>query len=690
MACTDGSCSTGTGITCGTGGWNGPKPGDPDNNSVLSAIPAYGGIDLSWTLPTTNSHAVSYINIFRGNTDNPDLAVRRNTASGSYYYDKIPSDEIREYFYWIQFVSINGTYGELIGPASATPKASISEVIAELTGRINESVLSEALRTKLGEINLLHTSLNEEINARLLENATVINALTAVQSETGQALTLLNQEVLQRTSADESLLNSVNTLAVGMGDNAAAIANEALLRADGDSAVALQISTVQTTLNGQIAGVETVMGAAIQDLEQTTDALGAQYTVKLTANGLIGGFGTYNDGTTVQAGFDVDTFWVGRNEGNTLKPFVVDGETVFLSNTVVPTIQSTNYEPGVAGWKIRKDGPAEFQDIIIRGTGTFSGDLNAAGGTFAGSLSAATGTFAGSLTAGTVDMSMLMGETHIYSTPGTYTLTIPADKSSIRLTVIGGGGGGGSGGNGRDDENLGGYGGGGGGAGQSVTGTFNNVSGTVTIVVGAGGAGGIGSSTTGEGNAGSNGASSYVSGFLSAAGGTGGGSGKWLWRYKSVPAFQGSSTYVNKWVWVDPTTENANAGGSIGGVTGSKSNKIYIEPGAVYIYGGAGGAGGSSGYGAVGVGGAGANDMNSVYSAQGGHGGTGAGGGGGGGGSSSPFTFGHNGGNGGNGKVIVEFYNPNAVVLQTTFNNMVAKYNQLCSAVGRSDLQFNT
>lgn len=73
-------------------------------------------------------------------------------------------------------------------------------------------------------------------------------------------------------------------------------------------------------------------------------------------------------------------------------------------------IQSTNYVAGSSGWKINKDGTAEFSGVTARGnitanslnaaTGTFSGSLSAATGTFAGSLSAATGTFVGNMSAG--------------------------------------------------------------------------------------------------------------------------------------------------------------------------------------------------------------------------------------------------------------------------------------------------
>ena len=640
MSCTD--------LVCGTGGFNGPKPGDPDNNSVLSATPAYGGVDLTWTYPLVNPFAVSHVNVFRGTTDNPDLAVRRNIASGTYYYDKIPSDEIREYFYWIQFVSSNGTYADWIGPVSATPKASISEVLAQLSGKINESVLSQALQDKLGEITLLKTSLDAEINARLLGGAAMAEALTAVQSETAQALTFFSDEITQRTTADEALLNSVNVLAVGMGDNAAAIANEAMVRATDMSAVATQISTVQTTLNGQIVGVETTMGAAVQNLEQTADALGAQYTVKLTADGLVGGFGAYNDGTTVQAGFDVDTFWVGRTQADKLKPFVVDGDTVFLSNTVVPTIESNNYEAGVSGWKIRKEGPAEFQEVIVRGhvdalSGTFAGALSGATGTFAGALTAATGSFAGELMAGTVDMTKLIGVTNYYG-PGTYTLTVPDSMTSLRVTLIGGGGGGGGSVRPPNVNNYTYNAGTGGGSGGITVVTFNGLTpgATYILTVGSGGtAGGLEVS-------GGFGGSTSITGLTSVTGGAGGGAG-----------FTSNSFELNP----------GGAGGSPGGTAGGSMSRVYYPDLYFVASSVTGGAGGSTVYGSGGTCPK-ANYPRStlsgdVVSANGGSGsGYGSGGAGGAGYGS--------GGTGAPGRAIIEFFNPSGVVVRAEWNNLIS------------------
>lgn len=635
MSCTD--------IVCGTGGWNGPKPGDPDNNAVLSATPAYGGVDLSWTYPATNSFAVSYVNIFRGLTDNPDLAVRRQRTSGDFYFDKEDSPGIQEYFYWIQFVSINGTYADWIGPVSCTPLASIDEVLTQLSGKINEGVLSQSLKDEFGKITLLKTELDAEIAARLSGNTAMADALSAVQSETAQALTLLSSEITQRTTADESLLDSVNVLAVGMGDNAAAIANEALARATDMSAVATQISTVQTTLNGQIAGVETTMGAAIQDLEQTADALGALYTVKLTADGLAGGFGIHNDGTTVQAGFDVDTFWIGRTQSDKLKPFVVDGDTVFLSNTVVPTIESNNYQAGVSGWKIRKEGPAEFQEVIVRGhvdalSGTFAGALSGATGTFAGALTAATGSFAGELMAGTVDMSKLIGVTNYYG-PGTYTLTVPDSMTSLRATLIGGGGGGGGSVRPPNVHQYTANGGTGGGSGGVTVVTFNGLTpgATYILTVGSGGtAGGLEVS-------GGSGGSTSITGLVSVTGGAGGGGGA-----------DGSP---------------GGAGGSPGGTDGGSLSRVYYPDLYFIVSSVTGGAGGSTVYGSGGICPK-ANYprnyiMGDVYSTNGGSGsGYGSGGAGG--------TGYGSGGAGAPGRAIIEFFNPSGVVVRAEWNNLIS------------------
>lgn len=128
--------------------------------------------------------------------------------------------------------------------------------------------------------------------------------------------------------------------------------------------------------------------------------------------------------TTSGAEFNVGYFKI-RNFNNVTTPFEVVDNVVRIRNAVIgdgtitsakiaDSIQSTNYAAGSAGWRISKDGTAEFRNVTVRGdvqatslnaaTGTFTGSLSAATGTFSGTLSAADGTFAGTLSAAKISV----------------------------------------------------------------------------------------------------------------------------------------------------------------------------------------------------------------------------------------------------------------------------------------------
>jgi len=289
---------------CGTGGWGGPLPGDPDNNVILSATPAFGGIDVTWTYPQINSHAVAHVLLYRGTNSNFVTAVGRAVVAGNFFYDKVNVGQL--YFYWIKIVSINGTTGELIGPASATARPLIQDLIEELTGKIDQGLLAVSLKTTLDGISTVNTNLNNEIFDRQSGNTSFAQALISVQNGVAQANTFITTEISSRVSANQAL--------------------------------AEQINLVSATLGGDIAAVTVSANAWISPLATTNGkvtSLGALYTAKVTVNGLVGGFGIFNDSTTVEAGFDVDTFWVGRTAANKRKPFIIVGTETFIDQAVI-------------------------------------------------------------------------------------------------------------------------------------------------------------------------------------------------------------------------------------------------------------------------------------------------------------------------------------------------------------------
>ena len=342
-ASTTSSCASGV---CGTGGGVVTLPGDPNNNSVLTATPEYGGIVVSWTYPTINPHGVGTIHVYRASVPVLALAVRRTIATGDQYYDRIPASEQRQYYYWIYIVSVNGTVGEVIGPATAVPMLTIEETILDLTGKIDARFLAETLRTEIDRIEVINRRVTEETTNRLLDITTVTHALSLVQEDSSEVAALLQTETA--------------------------------LRVESNSALASSVAASQVVMNNNIATAKTQLETQITSVEGKVQSIGALYTAKVDVNGLVGGFGIYNDGTFVEAGFDVDRFWIGRTSSKT-KPFIIDNGVVYLDKATIQdgsienakignVIQSIDFTSGAAGWKIDKTGSVELNDAVFRGT----------------------------------------------------------------------------------------------------------------------------------------------------------------------------------------------------------------------------------------------------------------------------------------------------------------------------------
>lgn len=251
-------------MSCGTGNWTGPLPGDPDNNSILSAVPAFGGIDVSWTYPNINPHAVAHVLLYRGISDNYAASVKQATVAGNIFYDRITGTAGTRYYYWIQIVSVNGTVGAAIGPASAIARSRIEDTIIDLSGKIEESALGTALRGSIGDITDNYNELLGKIGSFAGNNQAFMDALAIVQSGLTEALTLLNTEVTQRTSGQNALLSQQTVLAALNQVNVAAILEEQTVRVNADSALAQTVKELGVAnTKGIAAAVKTIESSKI-------------------------------------------------------------------------------------------------------------------------------------------------------------------------------------------------------------------------------------------------------------------------------------------------------------------------------------------------------------------------------------------------------------------------------------------
>jgi hypothetical protein len=519
--------------SCGTGlNTSAPLPGDPDNSGTLTVSSAYGGVDVSWSLPLVNDHAVAYTIVYRGSTDNPAFMVERGRSGGTFYFDKSDSSAPTVWYYWVQHVSVNGTRLDLIGPASASALPKIEEMLQLLTGQIDASKLATSLKASIEQIETTRLALISESNSRVNAQGIIEGSLSDLSTDVSDVHTLIQSESEELRTAYSSMAATMDTMYVNYQETQALVLQEQLTRADGDEALAQQLTTLQAVTGGHTATLNSLATTSVNDLEAlasytqslsatgfttftsvtdptedpgneindgdvwidvsvdalgnvkhlmyrweatewvptsalygamagirqeatvrnsaiesvtealntyssstnqtlatvaqnietiatTTGELGALYTVNVTTSvdgdgepqHLVGGFGIYNDGTLVDAGFDVDRFWVGRTNENGIKPFIIDNGTVYINEAVVKqitidklrtasgnvvvengkikadyidvgsitanylevinsvvssTIKSANYSAS-AGWLINSNGSATFNNVKVRG-----------------------------------------------------------------------------------------------------------------------------------------------------------------------------------------------------------------------------------------------------------------------------------------------------------------------------------
>lgn len=321
-------------------------------------------------------------------------------VAGTFYYDR--QENQTTWYYWIKLVSINGTYGDVIGPASAAAKPRIEEMLELLTGKIDAGVLATSLRTEIGRIGTLAGDLASEVTARENSAITLGQAVADAQAGNAQTLTFLLNEQASRVSGQNALALSIDQLAITSGANLAAAKTElraSITAVDGRvTNLATQVNQVESAASTNLAQAQTTLQTNINTVNGKVTQIGALYTAKVNVNGLIGGFGIYNDGTEVEAGFDVDRFWIGRTGANKRKPFIIDAGVVYIDEAainkltfsklrdesgsfvvangkikanfleVTDVLQSDNYAPGGGGFFMRRsDGYAEFGNIFARG-----------------------------------------------------------------------------------------------------------------------------------------------------------------------------------------------------------------------------------------------------------------------------------------------------------------------------------
>ena len=257
-------------------------------------------------------------------------------------------------------ISTNATNISTLSTTVSTQGTSISNLstdLTTLTGTVNGNtgdIASNA--TSISALGTRVTTAEADITAA---ETSITNLTTTVDGNTDDISTnatnisTLSTSVTALDTTVTTLSSDVTTLTTDVNT------------ATGDiSANATNITNLGVTVGDNTADITTNATA----IATTDGKLSASYGMHVNAGGKVAGLKLLADSTTTSSFIaQADEFGVEMPNG-----------------TRVLTVDSNG--------------------LVINGSGTFSGNLSAAGGTFSGNLSAAGGTFEGTLTAGLVDI----------------------------------------------------------------------------------------------------------------------------------------------------------------------------------------------------------------------------------------------------------------------------------------------
>ena len=235
---------------CGTGLDEYVPPGDPTlGSSILSARSVWPGIEVSWTYPNINPEGVAHTLLYRSTASNFASAIQIAIVEGGYYFDQDPVVDNTKYYYWIKMISVNGTVGPAIGPASAIKNNAVDYVVDELTGQINNSHLNDELNASIDQISDNTSGLSDLKQEQLFGDA-VLSAmwddLRTALDENENAIFEVRTESIEQ---DEVLLQTINGMTAGIDGDLAEYGELIQVLVDNDAAQSAKIETLTASMS---------------------------------------------------------------------------------------------------------------------------------------------------------------------------------------------------------------------------------------------------------------------------------------------------------------------------------------------------------------------------------------------------------------------------------------------------------
>ena len=304
----------------------------PPRPANFTAVGGLAHVHLTWDSARDAFGNYAYTAIYRHTADNLADAVQIGQTSGSFIYSDHDVHFGVNYYYWIRFVStaeVRGPFNSSVGTV-ATLLEDPAELLERLSGAITETQLFGDLNSRINLIDAPGTGLVTNVT----QIATRLNDVGGVSMEQRFSV---NADAITGLYGQYTLKIDVNGRVSGFGLASTPTASTFIINADkfaiGKPGMTdedifpfvIDTATGQVVMEGAYIKKATITDAHIGDLDVS----------KITG--------------------DIATF---------IEANIEDGS---ITNAKIGDhIQSTSFSAGVSGWRIDKDGTAEFSSVIIR------------------------------------------------------------------------------------------------------------------------------------------------------------------------------------------------------------------------------------------------------------------------------------------------------------------------------------
>lgn len=225
--------------------------------------------------------------------------------------------------------------------------ASQSEALTALTNRVGAteqglSGNSESIQSLSSKVESIGGSVTAQasrfdaLRAQVRENDGTSELDDAIRGF--QAAAQFAEQVKVEATRYEATTTRLTTLDSDMAGNRSNIMLLEETVATDRFAAAQQIALLKTSVDGNTA--------TLQQQATVLNGVSAAYVIKTDVNGLVSGYGLYNDGQTSDFAINVNRFWIGT-PNSSVKPFMLVGGISYLDTAMIrdASIQSGKLGP---------------------------------------------------------------------------------------------------------------------------------------------------------------------------------------------------------------------------------------------------------------------------------------------------------------------------------------------------------